>query len=295
MNTKSSQFTKGIILAGGRGTRLYPATAVTTKQLLPIYDKPLIYYPLSVLLYAGIKEILIITTPESRNCFIDLLGNGSQFGVSIQYKTQSTPRGLADAFLIGREFIADDSAALILGDNIFFGQGLAEKLQLALIAERGASVFTYPVNNPQAFGVIAYDEDGKPASIEEKPEQPKSNYALTGLYFFDNDVIKIASELKPSKRGELEITDVMRQYMERGELHVHEFGRGFSWFDTGTHESMLQASMFVETIQKRQGLMIACLEEIAFRKGMIDKDQLRNQIAAHANDYCDYLRRLVRE
>lgn len=293
MNVNNSRFTKGIILAGGRGTRLYPATAVTTKQLLPIYDKPLIYYPLSVLLYAGITEILIITTPETLDSFIELLGDGSQIGISIQYKTQSQPRGLADAFIIGRDFIGADSVALILGDNIFFGQGLAEKLQLALVVEQGASVFTYPVKNPQAFGVIAYDDDGKPVSIEEKPDKPKSNYALTGLYFFDNNVIKIASELTPSKRGELEITDVMRHYMDRGDLNVHEFGRGFSWFDTGTHESMLQASMFVETIQKRQGLMIACLEEIAFRKGFISKTKLRDLISTHANDYCDYLLQLV--
>ena len=293
MKTTGSNFNKGIILAGGRGTRLYPSTAVTTKQLLPIYDKPLIYYPLSVLLYAGIRQILIISTPESLGSFKELLGDGSQIGISIEYKSQSEPKGLSDAFIIGKEFIGDHNVALILGDNIFFGQGLAAKLEQALNVTKGASVFTYPVKDPSAFGVIAYDDNGKPESIEEKPENPKSNYALTGLYFFDQDVVKIASKLKPSKRGELEITDVIREYMDRGELSVHEFGRGFTWFDTGTHESMLQASMFVETIQKRQGLMIACIEEIAFRKGFIDRATLQRQLENHSNEYCEYLNQLV--
>jgi glucose-1-phosphate thymidylyltransferase len=293
MANSASTTRKGIVLAGGYGTRLYPSTVATTKQLLPIYDKPLIYYPLSVLLYAGVREILVICMPETLASFRLLLGNGSRFGVSIQYETQDQPRGLAEAFLIGKEFIGNDQVVLILGDNIFFGQGLGIKLDVALSSSTGATVFTYPVCDPSAFGVISFDEHGNPDAIEEKPESPKSKYALTGLYFFDNDVIQFASEVEPSKRGELEITDLIRKYMERGDLVVETFGRGFSWFDTGTHESMLQASTFVEAIQKRQGLMIACLEEIALRKGFISADKLASQIPSHKNDYTDYLRELV--
>jgi glucose-1-phosphate thymidylyltransferase len=293
MESKNSTFKKGIILAGGSGTRLYPSTAVMTKQLLPIYDKPLIYYPLSVLMYAGIREILIICTAENQSSFQTLLGDGSKIGIRIEYAIQQAPRGLAEAFLIGEEFIGDDNVALILGDNVFFGQGLGVKLQLAVDAAKGATVFTYPVKNPEAFGIISYDANGNPETIEEKPIDPKSNYAITGLYFFDNDVVKVASQVKPSPRGELEITDVIRHYMLRGDLNVHEFGRGFAWFDTGTHDSMLQASMFVEAIQNRQGLRIACIEEIAFRKGFIDKAKLRSQVVSHSNDYCRYLMSLA--
>ncbi len=268
-----------------------------TKQLLPVYDKPLIYYPLSVLLYAGIGEILIICTPEALSDFKSLLSDGSQLGISISYATQSEPRGLAEAFLIGEDFIGDDNVVLILGDNIFYGQGLGEKLGKALECRSGATVFTYPVKNPGAFGVISYDQNGVPNHIEEKPVNPRSNFALTGLYFFDNDVVRIAANVEPSKRGELEITDVLRDYMDCGKLNVIEFGRGFAWFDTGTHESMLQASMFVDAIQNRQGLQIACLEEIAFRKGLITVDQLRSLIneRSHSNEYCRCLFKLLQE
>jgi glucose-1-phosphate thymidylyltransferase len=295
MTNSESGVRKGIILAGGHGTRLYPATAVLTKQLLPVYDKPLIYYPLSVLLYAGIRNILIICTPESLSSFQNLLLDGSQLGISISYATQDKPKGLVDAFIIGREFIGDDQVALILGDNIFFGQGLGEKLSLALDQASGATVFTYPVKNPEAFGVISYDKNGLPESIEEKPKIPKSNYAITGLYFFDNDVVNIATTVENSERGELEITDVIRTYMNRGNLRVHEFGRGFAWFDTGTHDSLLQAAMFVEAIQNRQGLKIACLEEIAFRNGFISKSVLKTITRGHSNDYCEYLEKLSKE
>ncbi len=295
MDTTESNFKKGIILAGGSGNRLLPSTAATTKQLLPIYDKPLIYYPLSVLIYSGIREVLIICTQDSLESFKVLLGDGSRIGISIQYAIQPSPKGLADAFLIGKSFIGIDNVALILGDNIFFGQGLGEKLQLALQVAQGATVFTYPVNDPTAFGVISYDDDGNPECIEEKPENPKSNYALTGLYFFDNHVLQFAAEATPSKRGELEITDLIRKYLDRGDLNVHEFGRGFTWFDTGTPDSMLQASMFVEAIQKRQGLKIACIEEVALGKGYVSKKELEAQIVGQSNEYANYLRGLTNE
>lgn len=266
---------KGIILAGGRGSRLYPMTKAVSKQLLPIYDKPMIYYPLSVLMLARIRDILIISTPEDLPNYERLLGDGSSLGISITYKVQDTPRGLADAFLLGEEFIGTDSVCLILGDNIFYGQDMSRILWKAMETKTGATIFGYPVKNPKAFGVVEFDKNYKVISIEEKPQNPKSNYAVPGLYFYDNKVVEIAKNITPSSRGELEITAVNNVYLERGELNVQLLGRGMSWLDTGTPEGMLKASEFVEAVQDRQGFYISCIEEIAWRRGFISKEQLR--------------------
>ncbi|CCF25141.1 glucose-1-phosphate thymidylyltransferase RfbA [Leuconostoc citreum] len=285
---------KGIILAGGSGTRLYPITKSTSKQLVPIYDKPMIYYPMSVLMLAGIKDFLIISTPEYTSQFEQLFNDGSDLGLNIQYKVQPQPNGLAEAFILGEEFIGDDSVALILGDNIFYGANLSEMLQAAAAKKNGATVFGYQVRDPERFGVVAFDENQKAVSIVEKPEQPKSNYAVTGLYFYDNDVINIAKSISPSERGELEISDVNQAYLDRGDLDVQVMGRGFAWLDTGTHDSLLEASSFIATIQKQQNLKVASLEEIAYRMGYITLTQLEALAQPlKKNDYGQYLLRLV--
>jgi glucose-1-phosphate thymidylyltransferase len=287
---------KGIILAGGSGTRLYPVTQVVSKQLLPVYDKPMVYYPLSTLMLAGIRDILVISTPQDTPRFRDLLGDGERWGVRLQYAVQPKPEGIAQAFLVGREFIGADSVALVLGDNIFHGHDLSEMLQRAASRAKGATVFAYPVNDPERYGVVEFDAKGVAASIEEKPRQPKSRYAVTGLYFYDNRVVSVAAGLKPSARGELEITDVNREYLARGELEVVPMGRGMAWLDTGTHEALLEAAHFIETIERRQGLKIACPEEIAYRMGYIDAARLRSLADALAkSSYGDYLRRVLSE
>jgi len=285
---------KGIILAGGYGTRLHPITKGISKQLLPVYDKPMIYYPLSVLMLAGIRDILIITTSEDQGCFKRLLEDGSQFGINLKYATQSSPDGLAQAFIIGEEFIGHDDVCLALGDNIFYGQGLTILLQQAVSELDGATIFAHPVKDPKRFGIVEFNKENKVISVEEKPEKPKSNYAITGLYFYNNDVVKIAKSIKPSARGELEITSINQSYMQRGDLNAINLGRGFSWLDTGTYQSLLDASQFVETIQNRQGYKIACLEEIGFNKGWISEKQIKDIVKIMGkNSYSNYLLSLL--
>lgn len=287
---------KGIILAGGKGTRLYPMTQAVSKQLLPIYDKPLIYYPLSILMLASIREILLISTPEDTPVYEKLFGDGSQLGIKMSYKVQDTPRGLADAFILGEEFIGDDSVCLILGDNVFYGQDMTRVLRLAMEKKEGAVIFGYPVKDPTAFGVVEFDKERKVVSIEEKPAKPKSNYAVPGLYFYDNRVVEIAKHVKPSPRGEIEITAINNTYLEQGQLHVQLMGRGMAWLDTGTPKGMLKAAQFVEVVQERQGFYVSCIEEIAWRRGFITSQQLR-QIGERLKmtDYGQYILSLVQE
>ena len=287
---------KGIILAGGSGTRLYPLTRATSKQLMPVYDKPMIYYPLSTLMLAGIKDILIISTPHDLPRFKELLQDGSELGINLSYAAQPSPDGLAQAFIIGEKFIGKDSVALILGDNIYYGPGLSKMLQKAASKEKGATVFGYQVKDPERFGVVEFDKEMNAVSIEEKPEQPRSNYAVTGLYFYDNDVVEISKNIKPSPRGELEITDVNKAYLERGDLSVELMGRGFAWLDTGTHESLLEASQYIETVQRMQNVQVANLEEIAYRMGYIScEDVLKLAQPLKKNEYGQYLLRLIGE
>jgi glucose-1-phosphate thymidylyltransferase len=291
----ANHFRKGIILAGGSGSRLYPLTRATSKQLLPVYDKPMVYYPLSVLMLAGIRQVLLIATPDDVGSFQRLLGDGTGIGLSIQYAVQPRPDGLAQAFIIGREFVGRDHCALVLGDNLFYGQSFQDMLRSAARREQGATIFGYPVKDPERYGVVEFDAAGKVLSLEEKPARPRSSYAVPGLYFYDNQVLDIAARLKPSPRGELEITDVNRAYLDRGQLHVERFSRGFAWLDTGTHEALLQAAQFVQTIEARQGLKIACIEEIAYRKGFIDAAQLERLARSINNDYGRYLLDLLFE
>ena len=286
--------TKGIVLAGGSGTRLYPLTRAVSKQLMPIYDKPMIYYPLSTLMLAGIKDILIISTPEDTPRFRELLGDGDEIGLNIEYAVQEKPNGLAEAFIIGEDFIGDDNVALILGDNIYHGPGLSQLVQKAAAKESGATVFGYHVSDPERFGVVEFDDEMNAVSIEEKPEHPKSNYAVTGLYFYDNDVVKIAKNVKPSPRGEVEITDINKEYLKRGDLSVEVMGRGYAWLDTGTHSTLLEAASYIETVQRMQNMMVANLEEIAWRMGYITTEKVRELAQPlKKNDYGQYLLKLI--